>query len=84
MKPRLVNLMFFCRVPGAKLTVISAGMTEDADGVPFANWKLYYADGSKDSNVKGLEPKDAYIYCVSKISTPQEGCIDHPLWFIQQ
>lgn len=65
----------FVVYPGAKLTVISAGMTEDADGVPFANWKLYYADGSKtglecetpailiDSNVQGIGAEDAYILC---------------------
>lgn len=65
----------FVVYPGAKLTVISAGTTEDSDGVPFANWKLYYADGSKtglecetptisiDSNVQGIGAEGAYILC---------------------
>lgn len=73
----------FVVYPGAKLTVISAGTTEDADGVPFANWKLYYADGSKtgleceipaisiDSYVQGIGAEGAYILCFEIFDTAE-------------
>ena len=74
----------FVVYPGAKLTVISAGTTEDAGGVPFANWKLYYADGSKtgleceipaisiDSNVQGIGAESAYILCFEIFDTAEK------------
>lgn len=70
--------------PGAKLTVISAGTTKDADGVPFANWKLYYADESKTgleceipvitiaSNVQGIGGEGAYILYFEILDTAEK------------
>lgn len=74
----------FVVYPGAKLTVISAGMPEDADGVPAANWKLYYADGSKiglesgmpaisiDSSIQGIGAECAYLLCFEIYDTAEK------------
>ena len=73
----------FVVYPGAKLTVISAETPADSDGVPFAHWKLYYADGSKtglksempaisiDNNVNGIGAECAYILCFEIFDTAE-------------
>lgn len=74
----------FVVYPGAKLTVISAETPADSDGVPFAHWKLYYADGSKtglksempaisiDNNVNGIGAECAYILCFEIFDTAEK------------